>query len=178
MRFAQRPSPDEHASEFGRYIALVPDGSVVETLRRQIGETRALMGGLPEERAAYRYAPGKWSVTEVAGHLADAERVFAYRALWFARGDRTPLPGFDESAFAKHARYGSRPLEEVLAELESVRAASLALFGTFDAAELSRRGVANDAEISVRAIVWSIAGHELHHRAMLRERYLAPAAGA
>ncbi len=178
MSFAQRPSPDEHDPYYAHYVALVPDGSIVETLRHQIGETRALLAGLPAERAAYRYAPGKWSVTDVVGHLADAERVFAYRALRFARGDRTPLPGFDQDAFAAGARYASRPLADVVAELEAVRAASLALFGTFGDAELSRRGIANEAEISVRAIVWIIAGHELHHRTILRERYLAPSAGA
>ncbi len=178
MSFSQRPAPDEYHPHFSSYLALVPDGSIVETLRRQLGETRALLGSLSPERATHRYAPGTWSVTEVVGHLADAERVFAYRALCFARGDRTPLPGFDESAYAARARYASRPLGEVLAELESARAASLALFGTFDEAELSRRGTANDSEISVRALVWIVAGHELHHRALLRERYLFPAAGA
>ncbi len=178
MSFTQRPAPDEYNPHFSGYLALVPDGSILETLRRQIGETRALLAGLPPERAAHRYAPGKWSMTEVVGHLADSERVFAYRALCVARGDRTPLPGFDESEYAARARYASRPLGEVLAELESARAASLALFETFDEAELSRRGTANDSEISVRALVWIVAGHELHHRALLRERYLAPAAGA
>ena len=178
MSLRRRPAPEEHAPYYARYIALVPDGDIVETLRRQIVETRALLGGVSPERAAVRYAPGKWSVTEVVGHLADGERVFAHRALRFARGDRTPLPGFDENDYAATARYASRPLADVLAELETVRAASVALFGTFDDAELSRRGIANEAEISVRAIVWIIAGHELHHRSVLRERYLAPAAGA
>ncbi len=173
-----RPAPEEYAPYFSRYIDLVPDGSVVETLRAQIAETRALLAGLSAGQAAYRYAPGKWSVKEVVGHLVDAERVFAYRALRFARNDATPLPGFDENAFAANAGFDARPLDDLLQELTAVRAATVALFAGLDEAALSREGTANDVRVSVRAVAWIIAGHELHHRAILRERYLTGSAAA
>jgi uncharacterized damage-inducible protein DinB len=175
MTTAVRPAPGEYAPYYARYIDLVPDGPVVEALRRQITETQTLLRGLSAEQAAFRDAPGKWSVTEVVGHLADAERIFAYRALRFARGDATHLPGFDESAYAAQAGFGARLLAEVLAELVAVRAATVALYSGFDEAALGRRGIANDVPVSVRAIAWIIAGHEIHHRTILRERYLAAA---
>ena len=174
MDLHRRPGGDEHAPYYGRYVALVPDGPIVETLRRQIAETRALVAGLSEDRARHRYAPEKWSVKEVLGHVSDSERVFAYRALRIGRGDATPLPGFDEKEYGATAPFDARPLGEVIAELESVRAATLTLLASFDEAAWNRRGTANEVPVSVRALAWIIAGHELHHRAILRERYLVP----
>lgn len=170
-----RPTSGEYAPYYARYIDLVPEGSVVETLRRQIAGTSAMLKGLPVEKAGHRYAPGKWSVKEVVGHLADAERVFAYRALRFARNDATPLPGFDENAYAASASYDARLLADVLAEFVAVRAATAALFTTFDETAFGRQGIANGVPVSVRALAWIIAGHELHHRAILRDRYLTGA---
>lgn len=175
MSTTERPAPAEYSPYFARYIDLVPDGPIVETLRRQIAETRTLLQGLSRERAAHPHAPGKWSVAEVVGHLSDAERVFAYRALCFARNDATPLPGFDEKSYAASAGFAARPFADVLEELVAVRAATVALFTGFDDAALARRGIANDAPVSVRALAWIIAGHELHHRAFLRARYLVAA---
>ena len=172
MHADQRPAPTEYAQYFGRYIALVPDGSIVEILRRQIAGTRDLVAGLPETRARHRYAPGKWSVKEVLGHVADSERVFAYRALRIGRADETPLPGFDENAYTAASTFDDRPLPAVIAELEAVRAATVALLEGFGAEAWSRRGTANGVAVTVRGIAWIIAGHELHHRSILRERYL------
>lgn len=172
MNPSQRPAVVDYAPYYGRYIARVPDGPILDTLRRQLGETLALVAGLPEVRARHRYAPGKWSVKEVLGHIADSERVFAYRGLRIGRGDTTPLAGFDQDAFAAIAPYDERPLAAVVAELQSVRAATLTLLEGFDDAAWGRRGTANDTSISVLAIAWIIAGHELHHREVLREHYL------
>ena len=168
-----RPHESEYAPYYGKYIALVPDGDLIDVLVRQIEDTAQLLGGVTERDAGFRYADGKWSIREVLGHLADAERVFAYRALRFARGDGTPLPGFDENAFVANARFDARPLEDLVGELRAVRAATVALFAGLAPDELARRGVANQTAMSVRAIAYVIAGHERHHGTILRERYLA-----
>lgn len=171
MTGARRPAESEYAPYYARYVALVPDGPIVETLRRQIAETSSLLKPLPDDRARHRYAPGKWSVKEVVGHLADSERVFAYRALRFARADGTGLPGFDENAYAAKAGHDERPLADVLEELEVVRAATVALLQGLPDPAWDRGGAANDVHVTVRALAWIIAGHERHHRAILAERY-------
>lgn len=166
-----RPEPDEYPESYRSYIARVPKGDLLAHLARHIEDTRALLAPLPPEKARFRYAEGKWSVTEVVGHVTDAERIFAYRALRIARGDSTPLPGFDENAYVPAARFDRRPLAEVLDELAAVRAATLALLRSLDAEDFARRGVANGLTISARALAYVIAGHELHHLSVLRERY-------
>jgi len=166
-----RPTASEHAAFYSPYIARVPDGDVLDHLARQIDDTRRALRDLPAERSGHRYAPDKWSVTEVVGHLADAERVFAYRALRFARGDATPLPGFDETVYTPAGEFDRRPMAALVDEFGVVRAATLALFRGLPADAATRTGVANGQPISVRALAWIIAGHELHHRAVLRERY-------
>jgi len=166
-----RPAPGEFVEYYGKYIALVPGEDAISALRGQIEETARLLAPLDESRALHRYAPGKWSVKEVVGHLSDSERVFAYRALRMGRADTTPLAGFDEKAYTPAGRFDARPLAEMVREYEAVRAASLALFGGMDGEALLRRGTANGNEISVRALAWIAAGHELHHRKLLTERY-------
>ena len=166
-----RPAKDEYFEYFGKYISLVPGDDALPPLGSQIQETARLLKPLDESKALHRYAPGKWSVKEVVGHLSDAERVMAYRALRFGRGDTTPLPGFEETLYAQAARSDERPLADLLSEYESVRAATLALFRGLDEEALVRRGNANSKEVSVRALAWIIAGHELHHRVLLTERY-------
>jgi hypothetical protein len=167
-----RPREDEYVPYYGKYIALVPDGDLVETLRAQIDQTLSLLRSIPEERASHRYAPGKWSIKEVVGHLADVERVMGYRALRIARGDVTPLPGFDENAYVPAANFDARSLASLTRELEAVRAATVAFLETLDAEAAARRGSANNNEISARALAYIIAGHERHHVGILRERYL------
>jgi hypothetical protein len=167
-----RPRSDEYVPYYGKYVSLVPEGDVVETLRTQIGETLSLLRAIPEERASHRYAPGKWSIKEVVGHMADVERVMTYRALRIARADATPLPGFDENAWVPAANFDARPLASLVHELAEVRRATIAFFETLDAEAATRRGSANDNEISARALAYIVAGHERHHVKLLRERYL------
>ena len=166
-----RPRADEHAPYYERYIALVPDGDLVELLREQQHQTVRLLRPLTDERARFAYAPGKWTVKEVVGHLADAERIFAYRALRFARGDAKPLTGFDENAYVPAGRFNARSLGDLLDEFEAVRSATIHLLRHLDDAELARVGVANDNPMSVRALAYVVAGHERHHVKLLRERY-------
>jgi uncharacterized damage-inducible protein DinB len=152
-------------------VSLVPDGPILAHLERRKASTGALLLPLTEAQAMHRYAEGKWSVKEVIGHLADAERVFAYRALCIARGDQAALPGFDENSYVVNAQSDRRPFWEIVEELRAVRAATLALLHGFDPAAGERVGNANGRPVSVRALVWIIAGHELHHLGVLRERY-------
>ena len=166
-----RPVAAEYAPYYGRYIDKVPDGDLLRTLEDQGRETQAVLAGLSEAKALHRYAPGKWSVKEVIGHVTDTERVFSYRALRFARGDATTLPGFDENAWVPAGSFDARSLKDLAAELDVVRRATIALFRGLDAAALARRGTASDNAVSVRAIAWIIAGHERHHVALLHERY-------
>lgn len=175
-----RPEASEHLPYYGKYVDRVPDGDLLDTLRAQLDETLALVRGLPEERGGHRYAPGKWSIREVLSHVIDAERIFAYRALRIGRGDATPLASFDENAYAAASNADARTLAELAEELAHVRLGNLALFRSLDDEALARRGTASGGEVSVRALAWIIAGHERHHVALLRERYLAesPAAAA
>ena len=165
------PGTDEHVPYYSRYIDLVRGDDALPPLRAQLADTLRLFAGLGEERALHRYATGKWSVKQVVGHLSDCERVFSYRALRVGRGDATPLPGFDEQTYAVAGGFDARPLAELVDELRSVRAATIALFAGLDPEALMRHGTANDSPITPRALAWIIVGHELHHRALLRERY-------
>ncbi|MGH9768424.1 MAG: DinB family protein [Blastocatellia bacterium] len=167
-----KPDPAEYAPYFEKYISLVSEGEIVATLGKQIESTLSLLGGLSEAQGDLRYAPGKWSVKEVIGHLIDGERIFAYRAFRFARNDATPLPGFDENSYVANASFGSRNLADLAAEFECVRKSSVYQFKYLDGDSWLRRGVANDNEISVRALAYIIAGHEIHHVGILRSRYL------
>jgi uncharacterized damage-inducible protein DinB len=166
-----RPAPDEYAPYYGTYIGKVADGDVVDALKGQISGTLAYLRAIPESRGGHRYAEGKWSIREVIGHLADAERIFAYRALRFARDDSTALPGFDENAFVANARFDERTLASLINEFEAVRRATIAQFDAFFPEEWLRAGTASGKQMSVRALAWVVAGHELHHLSILRERY-------
>ena len=165
-----RPTADEFASFYTGYIDKVPVSGPVAALESQRAAIEAL-GSLPAQKATHRYADGKWSVNEVLGHLADAERVFGYRLLRIARADSTPLAGFDENAWAAVAPYHSRPIAEVVKELLAVREATLALVNSLDEAALTRQAVANGKPVSGRALCWILAGHTQHHLGILHERY-------
>ncbi|HEU4764417.1 MAG TPA: DinB family protein [Candidatus Eisenbacteria bacterium] len=171
MLLIARPAPGEFLPYYGRYIDLVGD-DLFGAMRSGVDSTRGLLGGLPEARGDFRYAPDKWSVKEVLGHVIDCERVFTYRALRFSRNDATPLPGFDENAWTPQSGYASRTLPSLLDEHRAVRAATVAFFENLPEAMWGRTGTANDARMSVRAAAYVIAGHELHHQNVLRERYL------
>jgi uncharacterized damage-inducible protein DinB len=170
--FRERPGSTEHDPYYSRYIDQVPEGDVLDTLGWQMGDTLVFIRGLPEAAGSSRYAPGKWSVKEVLGHMADTERIFAYRALRVARGDRTPLPGFEQDDYVREGRFDRRPLAALASEFESVRNATLSLFRSLDDEALLRRGVANKVEITPRALAYIIAGHERHHLEILRTRYV------
>ena len=144
----------------------------MDLLERQAEEFSAFLRAIPAGLHEHRYAEGKWSVKEVIGHLSDAERIFAYRALRFARGDRTELAGFDENAYVPAGEFGARDFESLVAEWESVRRATLSLLRGLSPEAAARRGVANRQEISVRALAYILAGHIIHHGNILRERYL------
>jgi len=167
-----RPGADEYAPFYSKYVERVPEGDIVSVLRDQIAETAALLRNAPAERANQAYAPGKWTLKEVVGHIVDVERVMSYRALRFSRNDATDLPGFDENAFVVNSNFGQRTLIDLVDELEAVRAATVHLAKHIDADALSRRGTANNTEATVRGLLYIIAGHELHHVALIRERYL------
>lgn len=162
----------EFAPYYQTYIDEAASGDVVATLEAQQKETAALLKGVSAVKADYRYAPGKWSVKDVIGHLADSERVFTFRALWFARADLAPVPGFDENAWVPAGDFSARALPDLAAEFTAVRAATIAFAGSLGEAAAARRGSANGKEISVRALMWIVAGHERHHIRVLRERYL------
>ncbi len=166
-----RPRADEFAPYYQKYIDRVPSGDVVAVLARQIDETAVLLGKVKESNAGHRYAPDKWSIREVVGHVSDAERVFAYRALRFARGDEGALLSFDEKAFVAGGGFDRRTLADLVAEFRAVRQATLALFRSLDDEAFSRGGTASGQHVTVRALAHIIAGHEVHHVAILKERY-------
>ena len=170
---ATRPSTTEYAPYYGRYVGLVPEGDIVQTLSRQLEETLSLLGNISESQAGHRYAPDKWSIKEVVGHIVDSERIFAYRVLRFARNDKAPIEGFDQDEFAQNSRFDDRTLADLVEEFEHVRRANLILFRSFTDETLGRRGIASDFEVSVRALIYIIAGHERHHIEVLKTRYLA-----
>ncbi len=169
---ATRPGPDEFAPFYAGYIARVPDSDIIATMDSQIGETSKFLRSLPESVGDHRYAPEKWSIREVIGHMADAERVFTYRALRFSRADETPVEGFDENSYVANASFNRRSLDDLTGEFEHLRKASVHLFGSLDESAMTKRGVANGVEISVRALAFILAGHERHHIEILRTRYL------
>jgi uncharacterized damage-inducible protein DinB len=171
MAYIDIPGADEYAPYYGKYLAKLPQGDVMVTLETLARATARLLAATDESRGAFRYAEGKWSVKGVVGHLIDCERVFAYRALRFGRGDATELAGFEENDYVPEGRFNERTLVDLAAELTAVRVSTLALFRGFSAEALLRRGVANGNPMSVRALAANIAGHELHHVTLLRERY-------
>jgi hypothetical protein len=165
-----RPDSTEHAPYYAKYLALVPEEDILTALRKELERTLALLRGVSEEVALVRHPPYTWSIKEVVGHLTDSERVFGYRALRIARGDATPLPGFDENAYARIAEFDRYPLSDLAAEFAAVRRSHFWLFGNLSEAAWARRGVANHNEVSVRALAYILVGHERHHMGIVRKR--------
>jgi uncharacterized damage-inducible protein DinB len=170
--FAQRPDPSEYAPYYGGYISLVPDGNLLDTLTTQHEATQQLLRGLPEDRAAFRPAAGEWSVKEVVGHMIDTERIFAYRALRFARGETQPLPGYDQDAYVAEANFDARTLPSLMEEWAALRRSHGPMLAGFSHEAWLRCGKASNTDMSARAAAWIIAGHELHHVISLKEKYL------
>ena len=169
----RRPASSEYAPYYDTYIKLLPDPEVdlVKVLAQQIQGTHALLKGLKDEKANFAYAPGKWTVKEVVGHMSDVERVMSYRALRIARGDTTPLPSFDENAWVPAAKFGRLPIHQLVDEFAAVRNATIDLVKELEPDAFQRKGTASNKEVSVRALLFIIAGHERHHVNLLRERY-------
>jgi len=166
----QRPASTEYAAYYGKYIELVPETDIVATLAAQLDEMLPFLRAIPESQGNVRHAPYTWSIKEVVGHLTDCERVFGYRALRFARGDATALPGFDENTFAPAAESDRWPLAELVAEFEALRRSHVLMFRHLSDAAWSRSGEANNNRVSVRAAAYILVGHARHHTAILRNR--------
>jgi len=166
-----RPGPDEYPAYAQGYVSLITGSNILETLRTQLQQFAALFSGRSERDGDFRYAPGKWTVKQVVGHVSDAERIFAYRALRIARGDQTPLSGFDQDDYVRAGDFNQRTLGDMVDEFADVRMASLALFTSLNEEAWLRSGVANNQPTTVRAIAFIVAGHELHHRRILKTKY-------
>jgi hypothetical protein len=167
-----KPGADEYAASFAGYVARIADHEhIVQVLNQQADQVLGVFSRIPESRGDYRYAPGKWSIKEIVGHLSDTERVFAYRALRFGRGDTTPLPSFNDQAYVAEVGAGDRTLADLVAEWGDVRRATTSLFRNLPSPAWERRGTASDNPISVRALAYIIAGHVRHHMEVLDARY-------
>lgn len=168
-----RPGAGEYAPYYEKYVSLIQGDDVLDVIEAQRMQMGRLLAGRGEREGNFRYAAGKWSVKEVIGHINDAERIFSYRALRIARGDTTPLAGFEQDGYVQTGGFGERTLAELAEEFEAIRSASVLLFRSFGAEAWARQGVASNAAVTVRALAYIIAGHELHHRRILEERYFS-----
>jgi DinB superfamily len=168
-----RPQPGEYAPYYERYVSLVQGEDILNTLDQQRRETMLLLSCRDDDEGDFRYAPEKWSAKEVLGHVCDTERIFAYRALRFSRNDGTPLEGFEQDDYVRNGAFSQRPLSDLVEDFIAVRRATLSLLRNLDEAAWVRRGIANKNEVSVRALAYIIAGHELHHRRILEEKYFS-----
>ena len=166
-----RPEASEYAEFYASYISKVPGSDVLSVLESQRLQMLQLFAGRSERDGGFRYAPGKWTVKEVLGHITDTERIFTYRALRFARADQTPLPGFEQDDYVRSGAFGDRTLAGLIEEFAAVRGASIGLFRSFGEEVWPRRGSANKKEMTVRALAFITAGHQMHHRMILEERY-------
>lgn len=166
-----RPGRDEYNEFYETYVSKATGDDPVAALRMLRNTTEELLSRLDEAKAAHRYAPGKWSVKEVIGHVTDAERVFAFRALWFARQKDGVLPGWDENEWMPVSGFGDQPLAKVVEAWRAQRLASITLFESLPEGTWLLRGTANNKPVSVRALAFIIAGHEAHHVGVLKERY-------
>ncbi|MBI3651013.1 MAG: DinB family protein [Acidobacteria bacterium] len=167
-----KPLESEYAPYYGQYVALVPEGKIVEILEQQLEASLALWQTIAAEQGGYRYAPDKWSIKELLGHLTDSERVFAFRVLRFGRNDAQPIEGFEQDDYIANADFDNQSLSALVKEFVAVRQATIYLLRHLPEAAWTRSGVASNNSVSVRALAYIIAGHELHHLNILRERYL------
>jgi hypothetical protein len=167
-----RPQPDEYPEYYNLYVNLVRDGDIVDILEQQSKDIQQFISSLKEESGDHTYAFGKWTIKEILGHLIDSERIFAYRALRIARKDKQNLPGYDSDEYVKSGNFYRRTLQDLREEMLLLRAANLKQFTNFDESDLSQKGVVNDMEFSVIAILYIMAGHELHHINFIKDNYL------
>lgn len=167
-----RPSTSEYGKFYANYVDLVSEDNLFDALKESALRSSEFWRSIPNEKAAYRYAEGKWSIKELLQHIIDAERIFCYRALAFARGEQTSLPGYEENDYADNCLANNRSLKDLVDELELVRKSTITLFKSFDESVLGILGKASGSEMSVRAVGFVIIGHEMHHMNVVRERYL------
>jgi len=167
-----RPEAHEFAEHFAPYVGCVPDGDLLTQLRKQADDFAALLSGVSAETGDFRYAPGKWSLKEVVGHITDTERIMSYRTLRVARGDKTSLPGFDENLFMSNAGFDRFSLQDLLGEYKLVRETTLAMLARLTDEAWLRIGSVNGHDTTARALGFIIAGHDLHHQNIVKERYL------
>ena len=168
---SSRPNADEYDVAYERYVSRVPETDILSALERQPAELAAVLASVPPEREEYRYAPGKWTIRGVVGHVLDAERVFGYRALCVARGDKTSLPGFEENDYAANSGSDRRTLASLAAEFTSLRASHVLMLRYVDDASWVSVGSANALPVTPRALSYILVGHVRHHVAVLREKY-------
>jgi hypothetical protein len=173
-----RPNESEYALYYQDYVDQVSENDILHVMRAEVDELDVLLGQLPAEKETYAYADGKWTIREMIGHLIDGERVFGYRALCIARGEKQNLPGFDQNDYMLTAPYKHIELEDLLSELRLVRLSNIAMFRSLDEEAWNRVGSANGNEITVRALAFIMGGHVRHHMNVLRERYLSNTSAA
>ncbi len=169
----KRPQPNEYPAMYKSYVDNVRTDNVIKELRDQVLDIQAMISKIPEDKEDYVYAEGKWTIKEIIGHIIDTERVLGYRAMRFARKDKTPLPGYDENHYVANANFKKQTLYSLGHEFAIVREANLALFKVWDEEALSQVGVANEMDVSVRAMLFMIAGHATHHMGVIKTKYLA-----
>lgn len=165
-----RPQPSEYSPSHETYIRRVPEGDIVDLLERQIEDTLAFVRPLSEGEAGARRKAGEWNIKEIVGHLSEGERILSCRALRFARADTQPLPGWDQDDYMRESNFNERTVKSLAEELEHLRRANVALFRSFTPEALERRGKADGKEVSVRALLYILAGHERHHLEQMRQR--------
>jgi len=167
-----RPEQGDYATYYEKYICLVEGEDILKILNDQSKKTQDVLNSFSEHKGNYRYADGKWTVKEVVGHLLDTERVFAYRALCIARGEKKSLPGYDQNDYVKDGNFNRRELFELNYEYRLLRESNLLLFRSFTPEMMKKRGFANETSVTVLAVLFMIAGHEKHHMKVLREKYM------
>ena len=170
--FYEKPSPEEYPGHYTHYVDLVPEGHILETFEKQSVVTHEFLSGIPEELGDHTYAFGKWTIKDIVGHLSDTERIFSSRALRIARRDTQPLPGFEQDDYVKNANFFNRTLDDLVDERLFLRSANIKLFRSFDKLTMMETGVANNNEITVRAIIYLLMGHEIYHIKFIKENYL------
>lgn len=167
-----RPTPEEYPEYYNQYLNLVKEGDIINILEEQSLYVQKFIASIPEEKGDSTYGFGKWTIKEIFGHLIDSERILTYRALRIARRDKQPLPGYEQDDYIKNAKYYRKTLKEIADEMLLLRAANLKFFQSFDSEDMIQRGVANDQELTVRAILYILAGHELYHINFIKDNYL------
>ncbi len=168
----QRPDPSEYDSYYALYVDQAPEGNILELMESEVVKAGDFLRGLPADAGNHRYQPDKWSVKQVIGHVIDVERTFAYRAFCFARCDKTELHSFDQNDYMEYCNANDRSIADLATELEAIRRSHIALFKSFDGTMIARKGIASGFEFSVRSLPFIIVGHEIHHRKVIKERYL------